>query len=250
MVSVLLGEFGNLSWRLLGTVALFVAFALMSWFDAEVSAKRDAWFGFASVGVSVYLFAAGIIKIWFPSASSTLTADVLAWLWLVVVARIALLHVHLLIHQQTKFTTPVMSIVTKVTFGLVVILAGMLSVPALLPDLEFEEIFWRVLFAVAILDVLGTVLIPLIYTLFHRPSRPVYPPAAYPAAPPVYPGAPAYPPASASPAPAYPSAPAHLQPVPPVMATPRETMTLAWPRYVNGEPVPSLPDGSPDLSPR
>ncbi|WP_167044730.1 hypothetical protein [Salinibacterium sp. ZJ454] len=192
VVSVLVGEFAALSWRLLGTVMLFVVFSLMSWYDAEVSAKRAAWFGFASAGVSVYLFAAGMLKIWFPAASSSMIEDFLAWGWIVLVARIALLHVHLLIVQQTKFTTPVMSGVTTVTFGLVVILAAMLSLPALLPDPTYEEWYWRILFAVAILDVLGTVLIPLVYVLFHRPARPVAQPY-YPAAVPAYPGQSGYP---------------------------------------------------------
>lgn len=255
VVSVLIGEFGSLSWRLLGTVTLFVLFSLMSWYDAEVSAKRAAWFGLASAGVSVYLFAAGMLKIWFPAESSRMIEDFLAWGWLVLVARIALLHLHLLIVQQTKFTTPVMSRVTTVTFGLVVILATMLSLPALLPDLNFEEWYWRILFAVAILDVLGTVLIPLVYVLFHRPARPA-PQAYYPT--PDY-GAPvpqAYPQPivsqSAAPQPATPYQGAFVAPdaaVPPVPPVPQaQPMQLEWPRYTTGQPVPALPNGLPDLN--
>ncbi|WP_157155262.1 hypothetical protein [Diaminobutyricimonas sp. LJ205] len=331
VVSVLVGEFGSLSWRLLGTVVLFILFSLMSWYDAEVSAKRATWFGFASAGISVYLFAAGMFKLWFPIASTGLLADFLAWGWLVLVARIALLHVHLLIVQQSKFVSPVMSSVNKVTFGLVVILAAMLSVPALLPDLELGEFFWRILFAVAILDVLGTVLIPLVYVLFHRPARPapqpynpahapgylqqaypqpgspapVAPQAPVPAAAPAYGvpapqptygvpatqptygvpapqpayGVPAPQPAYGVPAPqpAYgvpapqptygvpapqPVAPQPVAaggfvapdaaaPVPPIeapVAPAAQPMQLEWPRYTNGQPVPALPNGLPDLS--
>jgi hypothetical protein len=279
VVSVLVGEFGELSWRLLGTVGLFVLFSLMSWYDAEVSAKRATWFGFASAGVSVYLFAAGMLKIWFPAASSGPIVDFLAWAWLVLVARIALLHVHLLILQQTKFTTPVMSMVTKATFGLVVILAAMLSLPALLPHLDYAELYWRILFAVAILDVLGTVLIPLVYVLFHRPARPAQP--YHPVATPVYPTQQGFPQATfaepapqaspvpptapqtaqqpAAPHPAVPhpaatggfiapnAAPA-VPPVEPFAAPAAQPMQLEWPRYTNGQPVPALPDGQPDLT--
>ncbi|WP_167136908.1 hypothetical protein [Diaminobutyricimonas sp. TR449] len=272
VVSVLVGEFGSLSWRLLGTVVLFILFSLMSWYDAEVSAKRATWFGFASAGISVYLFAAGMFKLWFPIASTGLLADFLAWGWLVLVARIALLHVHLLIVQQSKFVSPVMSSVNKVTFGLVVILAAMLSVPALLPDLELGEFFWRILFAVAILDVLGTVLIPLVYVLFHRPARPApqpYNPAhapgylqqAYPQPGSPAPVAPQAPVPAAAPAYGVPApqpvaaggfvAPDAAAPVPPIeapVAPAAQPMQLEWPRYTNGQPVPALPNGLPDLS--
>jgi hypothetical protein len=314
VVSVLVGEFGSLSWRLLGTVVLFILFSLMSWYDAEVSAKRATWFGFASAGISVYLFAAGMFKLWFPVASTGLLADFLAWGWLVLVARIALLHVHLLIIQQSKFVSPIMSHVNKVTFGLVVILAVMLSVPALLPDLEIVEFYWRILFAVAILDVLGTVLIPLVYVLFHRPARPApqpynsanapgylqqaypqagysapsYPAPSYPApstqqthvaaaAPQVHYGVPvpqsaAVPPVAPQPVAPQPVAPQPVAPqpvapqpvatggfvapdaappVPPIeppVVPAAQPMQLEWPRYTNGQPVPAMPDGLPDLS--
>ena len=163
VVSALVGDFGATSWRLLGTIALFVFFALCCWYDADVSARRSAAFGVTSIAVSIVLLLAGVAWLWVDDGD-----DLLHWLWIAFVARVALLHVHLLLTNKRRFTTDAMQAVTVATIVLVGALAVLLVLPFLVERrYGYPELYWRVVVAIAILDLLGTVLIPLTYALFH-----------------------------------------------------------------------------------
>ena len=273
--AVILGRFDETCWRLIGTVALFVAFALISWYDAEVSARRAVWFGAVSAVTSFYLFGIGLWKIWAPVPAGDGSApwwDPFSWFLLVAVTRLGLLHIHLVLNTQRRFTGPVMSKVTVTTLVLVGLLTAGLSVPLIWTSADLGDTYWRLVAVVAILDALGTVLIPLTYSLFG-PKQPkpafvpgvtAFAPAPVPAATPA--GAPTAGPTVAPPAGAAPFAPpvapyasaAPAAPVPapapatPASAYPRldaaEGLRLEWPRYINGQPLPAAPDGTPDFT--
>jgi hypothetical protein len=198
----------------------------------------------------------------------------------VVVARVALLHVHLLLTNRDRLVAPVLRLVTNVTLGLVVILAVLLALPALNYDLLVSEPLWRAIGAVAILDALGTVLIPLVYRLFHStgaPGRP-RPHAGRPAVPTGYVpwptpttqqrvvpvqhdqaghGAPQLRPEQPE-QPVQPDASAPVeasggnQAPSPYLRSPYtqqyEPKMLEWPRYTNGQPLPAKADGTPDFT--
>ncbi|WP_210480771.1 hypothetical protein [Naasia sp. SYSU D00948] len=276
VVSALVGEFGTLSWQAMGTIALFVFFALLSWYDADVSARRSRWFGVASVLTSIYLLIVGLAKIWLPHDDDLVAdgdgvalyptysdgfSDFLSWLWLVLVARIALLHIHLLLTIYARFQTAAMRVVSRVTFVLVAVLAVMLSLPALTPGQAYPELYWRVVAAVAIADALGTILVPLVHVLFHRQPRPAAPasPQHAPGQPVAMAGTPAQVP-DQSPAPA-PGGPLPLtltserpNPLAPPLSAyaPLEPkpapQLLMWPRYSDGRPLPARADGKPDFT--
>jgi hypothetical protein len=300
VISALIGEFGTLSWQAMGTIALFVFFSLLSWYDADVSAKRSRWFGIVSVAVSIYLLVVGLFKIWLPHRDTVSTddngvtvftyydgfSDFLSWVFLAIIARVALLHIHLLLVIYERFQTPAMRVVSRVTFVLVAVLAVMLSLPVLTPGRDYPELYWRIVAAVAIADALGTILVPLIHVLFHRQPQPAvqqWPAqqAAQPAhgapgvvaapAPPAPVGAmgiPAAPATSAATVPAVApagtalgaaSVPAKLtsdRPNPlappldayaPLEPKPAPQM-LMWPRYADGRPLPARADGKPDFT--
>lgn len=271
--AVLIGEFDELCWRLIGTISLFVFFSLVSWYDADVSARRAPWFGAVSVVTSIYLLIAGLVKVWTPNTydGSSPWWEPFAWFALVAVARLGLLHIHLVLNTQRRFTGPIMSKVTIGTLTLVGLLTVGLSLPLIFTRVDFGETYWRLMGVIAILDALGTILIPLTFSLFgpkvakpqqQFPLQPVQQPAAAfqswqpsaaapsnPAAPP----APPNPPAPAAPTtrtpPAVPAAPSFA---PPSTAYPRlvvgSGLQLEWPRYINGAPLPARPDGSPDFT--
>ncbi|GAB2969849.1 hypothetical protein [Frigoribacterium salinisoli] len=162
--SALAGDFGPTSWRLLGTIALFVFFAFCCWYDADVSARRSAAFGVTSIAVSILLLLVGVTWLWLGDDAGRLPH----WLWIAVVGRVALLHVHLLLTNKRRFTSDAMQAVTVATIVLVGALAVLLVLPSLASrDAGYPELYWRIVVAVAILDLLGTVLIPLTYALFH-----------------------------------------------------------------------------------
>ena len=171
--SALAGDFGATSWRLLGTIALFVFFAFCCWYDADVSARRSAAFGVTSIAVSIVLLLVGVTWLWLGDDAGRLPH----WLWIAAVGRVALLHVHLLLTNKRRFTSDAMQAVTVATIVLVGALAVLLVLPSLVSrDSGYPELYWRIVVAVAILDLLGTVLIPLTYALFHggesAPSAP------------------------------------------------------------------------------
>ncbi|WP_158866761.1 hypothetical protein [Leifsonia sp. AG29] len=268
--AVVLGRFDETCWRLIGTIGLFVFFALISWYDADVSARRAAWFGAISVITSVYLFGIGLWKVWAPTGGATYGGsgsepwwDPFSWFLLVLVTRAGLLHIHLVLNTQRRFTGPVMSKVTIATLVLVGLLTAGLSLPLIWTSADFGDTYWRLVAVVAILDALGTVLIPLTYQLFGprevRPAPFAAAPAQFAAPPaqfaPAPSAAPAAPPQQAQPAPSV-AAPPFAAPAaasaPTASAYPRLDPTaglrLEWPRYVNGQPLPARPDGSPDFT--
>jgi hypothetical protein len=280
--AVLVGDFGTVAIQLLLTILVVVVFALLSWYDADVSSKRSGTFAMASVLASLYLLVVGFLKIWIvrPTGFGSgwdVTTQFWQWIGLAVVARAALLHVHLLLIIHRRFPTPVLQVVAKTTVGIIALLAVLVSLPLLLPHVHFADGYWRLLWVVVILDLLGTVIVPLSNALFRprhgleaRPASAPPPPSAPwpgPAGAPAAPGSVPQPgvatgwttapfadgPPQFAPAP-MPSAPS---PVRPGFAgagalvyerEPEARNILAWPRYVDGTPLPALPDGSPDFS--
>ena len=238
IISILTGKFENTSWSLVGTAFLFVCFALFTWYDAAVSARRSATFAFTSFAVSVYLFIAGVVLLWMPHASASVGSGYYSnsepgfesWFGLAFVARIALLHVHLLLTIDAKYQSKLITAVTKVTLVLVVALTFMLSYATVNSSLFSDEgsLFWRVLSIVAILDALGTGLIPLSYSLITHGRRPVTVTGTSDSA-------------GISPVQHFFPAQAAYEPA----GTP---LLLAWPRYVTGAPLPAGVDGTPDFT--
>lgn len=231
--SLATSQFGDTSESLLGTTVLFAAFALFSWYDADVSAKRSEKFALVSFAVSVYLFIAGMAKIWAPE---TLDYDdywewsgFIGWFALAIVARIALLHAHYILNTRAKFESAVIGIVTNVTLVLVVALAVLLSLPLLInSDYMFGDQYQRWVGILAVLDVLGTVLIPLGYALFTHKTKTTT--------------------TSAVLQPAATAASGAFRPPGAAYAKPGTPLTLAWPAYSNGAPLPAGPDGHPDFT--
>lgn len=336
VVAVLIGDFGTVGLQLLLMILVVVVFALLSWYDADVSSRRSSTFALASVLTSMYLLVVGFLKIWIVHADApvdglsygyedpiwTISTQFWQWVGLVFVARVALLLVHLLLNIHRRFRKPVLQVVAKATVGLIALLAALVSIPLLFAGTHFGEGFWRMLWVVAILVVLGTVLVPLSNALFRpRPAwspdattdpryvpTPQYGNAPGAGMPPQYgnaPGAPMQPPYAPQPGAPAPSAgwqwrdgdrtggPTPLRPsahaghgwgatpapapapaptpapsaaaveAPPSHGTaadqgaatshryepaPQRLRVLAWPRYVDGTPLPARPDGSPDFS--
>ena len=247
IVSIATANFGETSWRLIATAVLFTAFALFSWYDADVSAKRSTPFALVSFAVSIYLFVAGMVKIWAPDRAP---ADPYAyepwsafdgfggWLVVALIARVALLHVHLVLATGARLRYPVMSVVTSVTLVLVATLAVLLTLPFLFTSLDPGEPYWRAVGVVAVLDALGTVLVPLGYQLFAGPSVLVPGPAPAPAT------ASGTAPASVS---LTGASSEGFRPPATAYARPGQRM-LQWPRYDDGSFLPVASDGGPDFS--
>lgn len=260
--AVIGGAFGDLAWRCIATIGLFVLFSLISWYDADVSARRAPWFGALSFVTSFYLFLAGIVKIWLPSTAESgwLGGDAFVnWLWLVFVARIGLLHIHVVINTKRRLHSSTMDFISDATLALVGMLTVLLSLPALVSGFEFPEIYWRAIGVIAILDALGTVLIPLSYALFAPKDELAVDAGddrAWPA-----PRATVHEAAAERPRPQVADEPtgevlrtlpsdssSAFRPPAAAYARPAAEKLLAWPRYADGTPLPTGVDGGPDFT--
>lgn len=261
--AVIIGRWDETCWRLIGTIALLVFFSLVSWYDADVSARRASWFGAVSVALSAFLLLDGLWKIWAPALDGSVPDDwwwgFFSWMLLVAVTRLGLLHIHLVLNTQRRFTGPIMSKVTLITLILVGALTVGLAAPLVFQHVDFGEAYWRLVGAIAILDALGTILIPLTYSLFGpKTVKAQGTPYAVPTpVAGVAPAPAAFAPSAVAPSAVAPSADAPSAVAPPPAApasaypnvlTPAGGFRLEWPRYVNGTPLPAKPDGSPDFT--
>lgn len=211
VVWVLIGDQNGLIGRAFLTIVLLAAFAGAALIDASVALRRPQWYVLVSMIGWVLALLAGAIKIWAPLEGywpwdDSPVVRFFEFVGIVVVLRLAILHVRLFTKTQLTPRSAFSTVVVPITVGLVTVLAILLILPLLLArSVDFGEFYWRVVVAVTILAAVGTALVPLVRAL-NGPRR-VAPPA--PPAPPV-------------PAPTWP--------------------TYADGRT----PLPVLPDGSPD----
>lgn len=198
------------------------------------------------------------------------------------------MHLLLVIHRRRR--TALLRVVARATVGVIALLAALLSFPLLVSDLDQPEALWRTVWVVVILDLLGTVVIPLSNALFNprRDAGAATATAVWPTASPTWSGAPAPSPVSdalpvrvdgdAAPGPwsddvrtgrvdvedarrraavsvddrsnaavdvdTGVTVPADVV----YERRPEASRALAWPRYVDGTPLPARADGSPDFS--
>ena len=214
VVWVLIGPQNAIIGRAFLTILLLTAFAGVAILDAQLAPRRPSWYVLASMVGWVVILLAGAFKIWLPMGDGFLSWDnpftrILEFAGVVLVIRLALLHLVLYVKAHQRHVTTFTRILAIVTIVLVVALAILLVVPMTFShDVTYPELYWRIVVAVTILAAVGTALVPLVNAL-NSPRT----------------GAPA-------PAPGMPAAAPQL---------------LQWPTYVDGAtPLPVLPDGSPD----
>jgi hypothetical protein len=221
VVWVLIGPQNAIIGRAFLTILLLAAFAGVAIMDAHFAPRRAPWYVLASMLGWVLALLVGAFKIWLPMQDGLWSWDngfvrFFEFVGVVLVIRLALLHIVLYVRAHQRHVTTFTRILTIVTIVLVSLLALMLIVPLTFPrEFTYSELYWRVVVAVTILAAVGTALIPLINAL-NSPRVAKQPPLPY-AAPPV---------------------PA---------AGPQTPQAPQWPTYVDGvTPLPVLPDGTPD----
>lgn len=212
VVWVLVGDANGMIAKAFMTILLLAAFAGIAILEANLAAKRPAWFALASMVTWVVILLIGAFLIWMPESDDYFGRSIerfMKFLLIVLILQGALLHIRLFSKAHERHRTTFTAIVTYVTIGLVVILAVMLVLPIMIEDyVVFRPFYWRVVVALAILAAVGTALVPLVNALFAPKKERA--------------AAPAY-------APAY---------APPMQQ---------WPTYADGAtPLPAMPDGSPD----
>jgi hypothetical protein len=209
VVWVLIGTQNGIVGRAFLTILLLAAFAGVAIIDANLAARRPAWFALASMITWVVTLLLGAVLIWLPERNSWGGFDrFVQFLLIVLILQLALLHVRLYMKAYLRHVTAFTKTVAIITIALVVGLAALLVIPLVLNDwVDFTDLYWRIVVAITILAAVGTALIPLVNALF-APKKP---------------------------------RPDYLNPPP---AAP---VLQAWPTYADGvTPLPVMSDGSPD----
>lgn len=222
VVWVLVGPQGNaLVARAFLTILLLAGFSACVLMEANLADRRPSWLVLASMVGWVLVLLVGAAKIWAPFpvvdpewgdpyVDENVGERIWHFLLSIGVVQLAVWHQHFLwkAHQRhvTAFTRAITITTTALTGALVVMLLLYLAFADLT---DFGEFYWRVVVALTILVVVGTLMIPLLNALFApRRPRPVPQPAAY---------------------------------------APQAVPQPMWPTYADGRtPLPVLPDGSPD----
>ncbi|WP_082406533.1 hypothetical protein [Microbacterium sp. No. 7] len=173
--------------RAFTTILLLAGFAGIAILESSLADRRPAWLALASMVTWVVALLVGAFLIWMPSDGAYRAVErTFDFVLIVLILQGALLHVRLFTRAYLRHRTTFTSIVTYVTIALVTILALMLIVPLIIDEfVDFRDMYWRVVVALAILAAVGTALVPLVNALF-APRRP-RPVAAAPAVPQAWP---------------------------------------------------------------
>lgn len=212
VVWVLVGDANGMIGKAFLTILLLAAFAGVAILEANLAARRPAWFALASMVVWVVTLLIGAFLIWMPENGDDFGVGFerfMKFVLIVLILQGALLHIRLFTRAHERLRTTFTAIVTYVTIGLVVILAFMLVLPLLIEEyVDFRPFYWRVVVALAILAAVGTALVPLVNALF---------------------------------------APKKERPAAPASGAYYQAPVQQWPTYIDGvTPLPVMPDGSPD----
>ncbi|MFC7788554.1 hypothetical protein ACU045_06180 [Microbacterium sp. MAHUQ-60] len=221
VIWVLVGNQDGIIGRAFLTILLLAAFAGIAIVESNLAARRPEWLVLASMVSWIIALLVGAIKIWLPDPEPDYMYGfrdpsggmrVLQFLLVIGILQLALLHVRLFLRASQRYVTTFTRVIVMVTFAMLALLVAMLVFFLTFPDqLDYDDLYWRIVIALAILAAVGTTLIPLLNALF-APRAP-RPPAAVPQAAPVQ------------------------------AAQPMQ----AWPTYADGRtPLPVMPDGSPD----
>jgi len=165
IVTLLTGEFGELQAKILLTTLLLAGFSITALCHLAVVGRALRLVGYAGILVSVLAFVAGAVLIWRPWENwndgweTTLKVfGVLA----VLAASLAQANLLLLLGERRN---PAVRIGLFVTVGLIALLAVLVILPIVTEgDIPGDdgEAYWRGFGVVAILDVLGTIVLPVL----------------------------------------------------------------------------------------
>lgn len=175
IVTLLTGDFGELQGKILLTTLLLAGFSITALCHLAVVGRSLRIVGFAGIGVSVLAFITGTVLIWRPWDNWNDLWDVTLKTFAVfsiLAASLAQANLLLLLAERRNR-------VVRSGLFVTVALIGLLALLIILPVVTNGEIpgddgdgYWRFFGVVAILDVLGTIVIPVLGR-FLRDGGPV-----------------------------------------------------------------------------
>jgi hypothetical protein len=165
IVTLLTATFGDLQGKIVLTTLLVAAFSITALCHLAVAERALRVVGFVGIGASAIALVLGSVLIWASWENwNTGWEQMLKAFATASVIAVSLAHANLLLLLAER-RSPVLRSALFITVAFIAVLAILIIVPILtdgeIPG-ENGEVYWRVLGVVAILDVLGTVVLPVI----------------------------------------------------------------------------------------
>jgi len=163
IVTLLVGDFGEVQGKILLTTLLLAGFSITVLCHLAVAGRALQVVGFIGIGVSVLSAVLGLTLVWRPWDSfDDSWGELLKWFAVTSIWAVSLAHANLLLLLAQR-KNPVIRGGLFATVGMIGLVALLITLPILsegeIPG-ENGEWYWRLVGVVAILDVLGTIVLP------------------------------------------------------------------------------------------
>lgn len=161
IISLLVGSLGDVQWRILGTTSLVGTFSVLALCHLAVVAGAYRWIAAAGLLVSALALLIGLGMIWAPD--DWMFRSTFGWqsFGITAVLAVSAAHANLLLILGRR-RRPLVRIGLWVTIGLIALLAALLVLEIATEWGISSDGFTRLIGTVAILDVLGTVVVPVL----------------------------------------------------------------------------------------
>lgn len=163
ILALLSGEFGDTQARILLTTLVVATFGLTALCHLAIAGQRFRVVGYVGIVASVAALVPALVLVWYSFGDGQSSSDWYRALWVLTVLAITLAQANLLLRLASSARA-------IIRIGLVVTLvaAGVVAIMLWLPILTNGDIpgdnsdYWRLFGVVAIVDVIGTIALPII----------------------------------------------------------------------------------------
>ncbi|WP_395245791.1 hypothetical protein ACGGZK_08280 [Agromyces sp. MMS24-K17] len=165
------GAFGDVQWRILSTTLLIAGFSITALCHLAVAGRPVRIVGFAGLAVSGIALAIGLVIVWgIPETWDGW--DLWRWFGVAGILAISLAHANLLLLLAARLRWAV-RIPLAMTLAAIAVVAIMLVLPLAtdgqVPGPDDGETYWRWFGVIAILDALGTIVVPVLALFLRDP---------------------------------------------------------------------------------
>jgi hypothetical protein len=175
IVTILTGTGGDIQSKIILSTLVIGLFSVLALCDLAVFNRRYRVTGFLGIAAAVVALAMSLILIWGDWAFADTSNTVWKTLWVATIIAVSLAHASLLI-PVVENRQPAIRLALYVELGLVAFLAILLLLLVLTDANVSSDAYTRLVAVVAILDVLGTIVVPVLARLLR--DRVVSPGAA------------------------------------------------------------------------
>ncbi|SFR84935.1 hypothetical protein SAMN05428970_3085 [Agromyces sp. CF514] len=172
IVTLLSGDFGEVQGRVLGTTLLIAGASILALCHLTVLARPVRVVGFVGLAASAVVLVIGLVLIWTPwyDNGGGWPAELWRWFGITSIVAVSLAHANLLLQLSGRRRRAV-RVSLWITLAAIAVVAVMLVIPLLtdwnVPGDEGET-YWRWFGVIAIVDALGTIVLPVVALLIRE----------------------------------------------------------------------------------